>query len=324
MTESWIGGPTADRYRRFVHEVERTSPSYAALCSWIAESPASLAFLDALPEPKRQPNLFLAALRKVAGVPGSRAALEDTLASQGPAIAAVMRRRATQTNEPGRCAVLLPLLAALAEPGRPLALLEVGASAGLCLLPDRYAYAYGDHRMPGPPGAPEMTCTVTGPAPLPAGVPSIAWRAGLDLNPLSAADPDDRDWLKMLVWPEEATRAARLDAALDLAAAAPPRVVTGRLETDLADLAATAPPDARLVIYHTAVLAYLPPEGRAQFVETVQALDAAWIACEAPSVLPEIAAKAPAPPDWPHFLLSLDGVPRAWASPHGQRLAWFA
>jgi len=158
MTESWIGGPTADRYWRFVHEVERTSPSYAALCSWIAESPASLAFLDALPEPKRQPNLFLAALRKVAGVPGSRAALEDRLASQGPAIAAVMRRRATQTNEPGRCAALLPLLAALAEPGRPLALLEVGASAGLCLLPDRYAYAYGDHRVPGPPGAPEMTC----------------------------------------------------------------------------------------------------------------------------------------------------------------------
>ncbi len=36
----------------------------------------------------------------------------------------------TQTNEPGRCAVLLPLLAALPQ---PLALLEVGASAGLCL-----------------------------------------------------------------------------------------------------------------------------------------------------------------------------------------------
>ena len=47
-----------------------------------------------------------------------------------------------QTNEAGRCAVLLPVLAALPQ---PLALLEVGASAGLCLYPDRYAYRYGDH-----------------------------------------------------------------------------------------------------------------------------------------------------------------------------------
>ena len=51
-------------------------------------------------------------------------------------VEAVMLERRTQTNEPARCALLLPLLAALPQ---PLALLEVGASAGLCLLPDRYA-----------------------------------------------------------------------------------------------------------------------------------------------------------------------------------------
>ena len=50
---------------------------------------------------------------------------------------AVMLARSTQTNEHGRCAALLPVLAGLPE---PLALLEVGASAGLCLLPDFYAY----------------------------------------------------------------------------------------------------------------------------------------------------------------------------------------
>ncbi len=50
-----------------------------------------------------------------------------------------MTTRSTQTSEPGRCATLLLLLARLPQ---PLALLEVGASAGLCLLPDRYGYDY--------------------------------------------------------------------------------------------------------------------------------------------------------------------------------------
>jgi hypothetical protein len=61
-----------------------------------------------------------------------------------PVIEEQMRSRATQTNEPGRCAVLLPVLAALPQ---PLALLDVGASAGLCLYPDRYSYRYGDHQI---------------------------------------------------------------------------------------------------------------------------------------------------------------------------------
>ena len=58
-----------------------------------------------------------------------------------------MLPHATQTNEPARCAALLPLLARF--PG-PLTLIEVGASAGLCLHPDRYAYDYAGHRVGGP------------------------------------------------------------------------------------------------------------------------------------------------------------------------------
>ena len=69
------------------------------------------------------------------------AAFRDFTLAHWPAIEAEVRTRATQTNEAGRCAVLLPVLAALPQ---PLALLEVGASAGLCLYPDRYAYRYGD------------------------------------------------------------------------------------------------------------------------------------------------------------------------------------
>ena len=53
----------------------------------------------------------------------------------------VLRTRFTQTNEAARCALLLPALARIAD-GRPVALVELGASAGLCLLYDRYRYRY--------------------------------------------------------------------------------------------------------------------------------------------------------------------------------------
>ena len=100
-----------------------------------------------------------------------------------------MLARRTQTNEPGRLATLLPAFAQLPE---PLALVEVGASAGLCLFPDRYGYRYETEAGTVAIGAqPKFPCRVTGPAPLPTAPPRVAWRAGLDLHPLdvtSAAD----------------------------------------------------------------------------------------------------------------------------------------
>jgi hypothetical protein len=99
--------------------------------------------------------------------------------TRGSGRADVARR--TQTNEPARCATLLPALAQLPP---PLALIEVGASAGLTLLTDRYSYDYARHRITGrDPLAPTLRCQPGGPVPLPDRVPEIAWRAGLDLNP---------------------------------------------------------------------------------------------------------------------------------------------
>jgi hypothetical protein len=117
------------------------------------------------------------------------------------------------------------------------------------LLVDRYSYDYGGHHLAGSdPDAPTLRCRPSGPVPLPTQVPAIAWRAGLDLNPLDVTSDDDARWLSCLVWPGEGDRAQRLRAAISAARRDPPVVHRGDLLTDLPALAAQAPADATLVV----------------------------------------------------------------------------
>jgi hypothetical protein len=312
---------TSRRYRLFAQrEASGHSPIYETLAHAVAADPRLLGRLDSLPPDKRQPNLLFAAARWLDAPVADPAAFGAWADRHWDELAAVMRVRRTQTNEPGRCAVLLPVLAALPQ---PLALLEVGASAGLCLYPDAYRYRYGDVELGPPRSEVLLECAPSGPVPLPTRVPTVVWRAGLDLNPLDVTDAGDTRWLETLVWPEQEHRLARLRAAMAVVRAAPPRLVRGDLVADLPALAAQAPADATLVVFHSAVLPYVPADTRAAFVRLVRGLPGHWVANENPAVLPEVAA-GPAPPEGgPYqFLLARDGVPLAMAGPHGQSLDW--
>ncbi|MET8362992.1 MULTISPECIES: DUF2332 domain-containing protein [unclassified Micromonospora] len=309
---------TAEAYVDFARrEAHGVSPTYERLSYAVAADPDLLALLDALPPAKRQPNLLFGVVRWLGGPVDDPAAFHDYAVTHWPVIETELRRRATQTNEAGRCAVLLPVLAALPQ---PLALLEVGASAGLCLYPDRYAYRYGEHRIGS--GEPVLECAASGFVP-PERVPQVVWRAGLDLNPLDVTDADAVSWLDALIWPEHAHRRARLRAAAAVAAADPPLLIRGDLVDDLPALAARAPAGATLVIFHTSVLYQVPVARREAFVRLVRELPGHWIANEAPEVLPYDGL-----PDSPdaalHNVLALDGKPLAWARGHGQALTWFA
>ena len=310
-------------YLRFAREeAQGQSAPYERLARAVAGHRELLVFLRDLPPPKRQPNLFFAAARHLAALPEDAEALATLIRRKGEGLRALMLSRSTQTNEPARCAVLLPALAGLRP---PLALLEVGASAGLCLLPDRYAYNYGPAgRIGVSPDAPVLACRVEGAAPLPLALPEIVWRAGLDLNPLDLRDAEDVAWLETLVWPGQAARLARLRAAVEIASRDPPRVVKGDLTRDLAPLMAAAPKDATLVVFHTAVLSYIRDQTlRERFAETMMKSRAVWISNESPRVFPAFAEKAP-PVAPGHFLLAVDGEPVAWTGPHGQSIDWFA
>jgi hypothetical protein len=303
----------------FGREARGRSPAYESLAASVADDDQVLGFLAALPSAKRQPNLLFAAARYLLGTPPDIAALRTLVRRSGAELAQLMLARRTQTNEPARCATLLPALARL--PG-PLALIEVGASAGLTLLFDRYSYDYGGHHLiaGSDVDAPTLHCAVRGPVPLPARVPPIAWRAGLDLNPLDVTRDDDVRWLSCLVWPGESDREDRLAAAVASARRDPPPVYRGDLLTDLPALAARAPAETTLVIFHSAVLAYVAPADRERFARTVRGLTAVWLSNEAPGVVPGLPCTRFREGT---FVLGHGGrTPLAFTDGHGTWLHW--
>ena len=313
------------RYLRFAtEEAGERSPLYNTLARNVASDDDVLGFLLTLPAAKRQPNLLLAAVRHRSGLPADWRHFRRSLLSDLDGVRSVILARSTQTNEPARCAVLLPVLAALPQ---PLALIEVGASAGLCLLPDCYGYRYGSHTIgPDVPGAdaPLFACAASPGTPLPMALPRVVWRAGLDLNPIDLGDASQVSWLETLVWPEQAERLANLRAAGRVAARHPPRIVRGDLAgSALAALCRQAPPDATLVVFHTAVLAYVADRSARQaFERDVRSLSPYWLSNEAPGVFPGIRACAGSQGIAGRFLLSLNGSPLAWTDPHGAAIEW--
>jgi hypothetical protein len=334
-------------FRHFAdHRCGSYAPLYATLGAGIAADPALLAIAAHAGAGHSPPDLMLAAVHYLlAGNPGDPLARHYPSLTADPAdgdpvplfrdfcrrhrdpLVELVSARQVQTNEVRRCTFLLPAVAlAAAMAGRPLALIEPGASAGLNLAMDQYAYDYGTGTaIGGPDPALTLTCTLNGPRqpPLSIPMPEIRWRAGIDLSPLSPADPGDAAWLQALVWPDHRDRAALLRSALTAAATRPPIPVhAGDATLQLPDVIAAAPPGTAVCLFHTAFLAHFTPAGRQQFEQLVPQLSATrpiwWVQAE------------PRPdPAEPRLRLSLceaGRVAREWPlghyQPHGQWLEW--
>jgi hypothetical protein len=316
---------TAERYRVFADvDALDLSPLYAEFAHRVADDAEMLQLIDELPPVQRQVT-FVFALARYLGAPFEH--YEDfrnwSLAHEEDLRGAALGR-SLQTNDPSRLAPILPLLAQI--PG-PLALLEVGASAGLCLYPDRYSYRFGDHPVLNPADGPSpvlIETAVSGRFPVPDRLPEIVWRAGIDLNPIDVRNPDEANWLRALLWPDNDQRARNLDAAIDIVAQEAPLVIQGDLNEALPAMIRRVPADATLVIFHSALMAYVSQERAETFVNTVLALPCHWISSELDDVVPGVDADVfgseSAHPF--SFVVAMDSRPVARAHPHGSWVAW--
>lgn len=334
---------TAQWYRTFAEQVAAGSPVYAEWATGVAGDDGILALIDELPEQKRQPPLILAVARMLGAADTDWPAFRTFLEAHWPAVAREGLVRPMQSNEPRRCAALLPALAQIAG---PIALLEVGASAGLCLYPDRFSYLYRGSDDRGSvgvdsvrldpaagPSAVLLECATTGAVPIPTALPEIVWRAGIDLRPLDAADPADAAWLEALVWPGQHERLARVREASLIVRQEPPLLLAGDAAERLGELAGAAPAGATLVVVTAGVLVYIPFARRTALVEQIRALDARWLSLEGEAVLETVRQRLPeaargeagaptASGRGGRFVLALDEHPLAFAGPHGESLDW--
>lgn len=317
---------TGDWYRLFGEvETAGSSPIYSELSGAIAADERLIQLIDTLPEAKRQPNLLFAACLLLGAPLGQPAETTEFIHSRWDDLSEVMRSRSTQTNEPARAGMFLPLLGLI---DGPIALIEVGASAGLCLYPDRYLIRYDGDPGIGPADSPVRIDVAThGPVPIPSCMPEIVMRAGVDLNPLDVRDPDDLAWLQACIWPEHHERRDRLTAAARVVAADPPPILQGDLVARIDDLLDAVPAGAVPVVVHTAVLCYLSPQQRAAFAERVRARPSVvWISNEERGVIDGLTTDLTPPPGSGSkalFVLGRGGGETvAITHPHGAWLRW--
>ncbi len=281
-------------FRRWseIEAVSNLSPLYGVLGHTVADSPELLALANEALPGQPPPNIIFGAVHALlaSNLDDPLAKYYATLGGTLPATAAagevfrtfcmshrdellpVIRTRLVQTNEVRRSSLLMPAFAAVSEDaGKPLALFEIGPSAGLNLLFDRYLYRYGDYEAGDSTSPLVLECEPRGDTPA-VTLPVVTSRVGIDINPLDVSNTADVAWLRALVWPEHTDRLKLLNAALEVARRSPPELLRGDVFELLPGRITETAEDSVVCVFATFVLHQFTPAMRARLRRALEAL----------------------------------------------------
>jgi hypothetical protein len=326
------------------------SPFTARVCRAVLEalddgSPIARAILDWSGDPSAHadsvPLRVTGALHHLArsgASPGLQAAYPPSDADDAAlkrAIAEALRAHADvfraylasppQTNEVMRSAALLPGMLVIAQRTRhPLELHEIGSSAGLNLILDRFRYEFGSARWGDPQSSLVINPEWQGGAPPVEAPLAVRSREGVDLNPVDLRDPAARDRLLSYVWPDQVDRLQRLQQAIALWLRDPPSITRGDAAQHLPRSSiANATPGVTRVLFHSVTWSYLPEATKQSIAALMDELGAgasaaaplAWLRFELTQKSAELRLSL-----WPGQRDEL----LALGHPHGTMMKWMA
>lgn len=283
--------PLLEVARRFAafaqNEAAGVSPLYSELARAVTKDEEVLALASLAPPGQPNPNLLFAAVqflllrgtkhplaqfyRSTTSRPRDPSAAFPEFKSfcreNHTAIQRILGGRRVQTNEVSRCTCLLPGFATMQrrDRGRPWFLVDIGASAGLNLIWDRYSYDFGPERKWGPRSAGlRLACEPRGERslPLPERAFDIRRRVGIDIAPVDVEDPVERQWLEALVWPEQRERVRRLRKGIKILREEPPVMVKGDASELVPRLLEGVPPGLTRCLFSSFTLNQFSSEAR--------------------------------------------------------------
>ena len=356
MRDPWNDSQLVERIRAHERTAFKRAPLNAALAGAISRDRSLHTLLAHAPESQQYPVLLLAAIHYLvlaepdhdlaswypnvtvdhrdAADPALASTLHDFVNDRAPAVLELLATRRVQTNEIGRCALLLAGFDALAARvgRRPLAQVDVGTSAGLTTLLSRFRYRYDDHAIIGVDG-PLIECSTRGDRPPPTSVPTMAAGRGIDLVPIDITEPDDARWLEACCWPDQKDRFERLVAAIEIARLDPPTLVTGDAIEVIRSVIDEVPGDQHPVVTSTWALNYLEPDDRRRFLAELDAAgaerDMSWVFAESPALTAELPHSEELAGEHTTELVVVDwrdgrrtATPLANCHPHGYWMHW--
>ncbi len=188
-------------------------------------------------------------------------------------ITTLLQEKLVQTNEVRRCSYLYPAFQYIYDVVRkPLALIEIGTSAGLQLLWDQYSYSYGTTEVYGNKDATlHITAEVRGDKTpnLQDYIPPVSTRIGIDLHPIDLKDDENELWLKALIWPEHHERRELFEKATEYVKANELRLIEGNGVELLSELSEEIPKEYAICVFHTHVANQMPSEVKTRLLEQI-------------------------------------------------------